>query len=429
LSRILSVVAVVLVAAALVLSLYTRGRGFRSPEATPFVVVETEDGTGTADATDDIGNMIDRLLIEQPSEGTASDTTLTEDTASEAALTENAAATDEAETVEPAAAGDGTEENSEEAQAEEEKPEEAQAEEEKPEEVVAPQEPLSDEAGTPLKKDLTSDRTSVAAEPSEQAREEDAKVATPTFAPAISDEDDTRATTPQKTALLAVVIDDMGINQPRTREMITLKAPLTSSFLTYGKNLEELAQAARQAGHELMIHVPMEPQGPASLAPDTLMTAMSNDEIAERFDVMLEKFKNLPIRGVNNHMGSKLTTDSEKLNVVIKALEGKNLFFMDSKTIASSVAGKVAKQDGVPFIARDVFLDNVNELAAVKKQLKAAEKTALKKGWAVAIGHPKSQTYQALKEWIENHDPKIELVHVSRIVDLLNAKAPQNDAR
>lgn len=223
--------------------------------------------------------------------------------------------------------------------------------------------------------------------------------------------------------LLAIVIDDMGINQKRTKEILSLKAPLTSSFLTYGRNLDRLAQEAAEAGHEIMIHAPMEPKGPASLAPDTMKVAMDDQEIKQLFASMLDKFKDIRVSGINNHMGSKFTEDEEKLGCVMKILKEKNMFFLDSKTTAASKGKKIALDEDIDFIARDVFLDNENEYHAILKQLQKAEKIAQKKGFVVAICHPKTQTYAVLRDWLQAVDSnKIKLVHLSEIIKATNVQ-------
>lgn len=224
-----------------------------------------------------------------------------------------------------------------------------------------------------------------------------------------------------KTPLIAIVVDDMGINQKRTKDIISLQAPLTSSFLTYGSNLASLAAAARSAGHEIMIHAPMEPKVSANLAPDTLQVGMDENQITEIFNSMLAKFDEIKVKGINNHMGSKFTEDKEKLGCVMEILKNKGMFFLDSKTTALSKGKELALEDMVDYVARDVFLDNENNYDYIKRQLTKTEKIAAKKGFAIAICHPKSQTYLALKEWIaELKDKDLKLVHVSEIVQAVN---------
>ncbi len=221
--------------------------------------------------------------------------------------------------------------------------------------------------------------------------------------------------------LIAVVIDDMGVNRKRTLDIISLQAPLTSSFLTYGQTLDKFAASAEAAGHEIMIHAPMEPKVKANLAPDTLMADMTEEQIESRFEEMLAKFNDIKVSGINNHMGSKFTEDKERLGYVMNILKQRGMFFLDSKTTASSKGKELAVADGVDYAARDVFLDNENDYAYIMKQLEKTEKIARKKGFAVAICHPKSQTYLALKDWLNTlPDKEVKLVHVSEIIAATN---------
>ena len=129
---------------------------------------------------------------------------------------------------------------------------------------------------------------------------------------------------------VVIVIDDMGISLKRTADIISLKAPITSSFLTYGRKLDEQIQSSIQSGHEIMVHVPMEAQNAVDVAPDVLTTQMSLSEIKNNLLEMLKKFKN--IKGVNNHMGSKLTEDYGRMKAVMGVLKEHRLYFLDSKT-------------------------------------------------------------------------------------------------
>lgn len=219
--------------------------------------------------------------------------------------------------------------------------------------------------------------------------------------------------------VVAVVIDDMGINQRRTADMTKLKAPLTSSFLTYGQRLNAQVEKASEAGHEIMIHVPMEPKRKANVAPDTLTTQMTEGQIKNGLENMLKKFKE--VKGINNHMGSQFTEDKLRMKYVMEILRDHNLFFLDSKTSAKSVGKSIAENYQVPYAHRHVFLDNDNNVDYIYKQLQLAENIARRNGYVIAIGHPKSATYLALKEWLKTLPEKhVRLVHMSEIIKVLN---------
>jgi hypothetical protein len=116
-------------------------------------------------------------------------------------------------------------------------------------------------------------------------------------------------------------------------------------------------------------------------------------------------------------MGSRLTADGEKMERLMKTLKKKHLFFVDSKTNPKSVAAGEAQMSGVPFAERDVFIDHVETLDFARKALKHTEELALRRGYAIAIGHPKDNTIAALKEWLPTLKAKgIELVPVKALL-------------
>lgn len=221
--------------------------------------------------------------------------------------------------------------------------------------------------------------------------------------------------------VIAVVIDDMGDNVRRTRDISSLRAPITASFLTYPPQLERQVSRSLAAGHEIMVHVPMQPKSNINMTADILTVEMTPQQVNDNFRRMLTKFRN--IRGVNNHMGSRLTEDRPRMAEIMKVLKEQGLFFLDSKTTPHSVGDRVAREYGVGYATRNVFLDNVNELGYILKQLAQTEKIARKNGYAIAIGHPKSQTYEALKQWLPTLEQKqIRLVPLSHIVTALNPR-------
>lgn len=222
--------------------------------------------------------------------------------------------------------------------------------------------------------------------------------------------------------VIAIVIDDMGDNYRRTKDISSLQAPITASFLTYPKKLDKHIADSLQSGHEIMLHVPMQPKSNINLSADILTVEMSPAEVRKNFQKMVDRFAH--IKGINNHMGSRFTEDKVRMSEIMKVLKEKNLFFLDSKTTPHSIGDKVAKQYGVNYVSRNVFLDNKNDFQYILKQLSRTEKIARKNGYAVAIGHPKSQTFEALKHWLPTlKDKQIKLVPLSEIVSVLNTSA------
>jgi uncharacterized protein len=217
-------------------------------------------------------------------------------------------------------------------------------------------------------------------------------------------------------AHVAIVIDDLGMDRRRTERAIALKGPLTLSFLAYADDLPRLTEAARRAGHELMVHVPMEPMSRAEdMGPNGLAVALSHDELLRRLRWDLDRFEGYV--GINNHMGSRFTSDTPGMTAIMEELKARGLLFIDSRTIASTVAAEVAQRLGVPNASRDVFLDNESDATAVGERLAVLEATARRHGSAIAIGHPHDGTLAELALWLEKLETKgLVLVPVSTIV-------------
>lgn len=204
---------------------------------------------------------------------------------------------------------------------------------------------------------------------------------------------------PTDKPVIAIVIDDMGIDQPRSRKALALPGPLTLAFLPYGYHLAELSAAARANGHELLVHMPMQPSNPSvDPGPQALLVGLTPDQIRERLRWGLAQLSGYV--GFNNHMGSRFTAWGEGMDVVLDEAASRGLLFLDSVTATDSKGGSIAAAKHLPFAVRDVFLDNDASPAAVAKQLARTEEIARKRGHAIAIGHPHDGTIQALSAWL-----------------------------
>ena len=199
--------------------------------------------------------------------------------------------------------------------------------------------------------------------------------------------------------LIVVVIDDMGVDRPRSRRVTELLRPLTLSYLPYARDLAEQTTAARGRGHELMLHLPMEPlSGRVDPGPNALLTTLSLDLIRRRTVAALDSFSGYV--AVNNHMGSRFTTWRPGVEVSLREMKARGLAFLDSRTHADTVGGPVAEELGMPNVDRHVFLDDIMTIDSVRRQLAETEALARKQGFAIAIGHPHDVTIQALAEWL-----------------------------
>lgn len=215
---------------------------------------------------------------------------------------------------------------------------------------------------------------------------------------------------------IAIVIDDLGLNQKRTSIVIDLPAPITLAFMPYGYHLSKHTKRARKNGHELLVHMPMEPLN-ASTNPgkNALLIGLTDKQLISRIKWNLSQFPNFI--GINNHMGSKFTTWDRGMKLVVQILKNRGLMFLDSKTTKDTVGFRLAQALNVPHAVRDVFLDNEISVESISQQLKVLEKVASKKGSAIGVGHPHDATIKALRDWIPSAKKRgFMIVPVSTIV-------------
>jgi polysaccharide deacetylase 2 family uncharacterized protein YibQ len=215
---------------------------------------------------------------------------------------------------------------------------------------------------------------------------------------------------------VVIIIDDMGLDRKHSQEAMDLPAPLTLSFMPYAEHLREQTSYAISKGHELMVHLPMEPGNPKiNAGPKVLKVNETPEQFSKILDDDLASFGGYV--GVNNHMGSKMTQDRAGMRRLMAELKKRGLLFVDSRTISTSVAADEAKKAEIPYAVRNVFLDDEETSKAIGGSLEQVEKTALKKGLAIAIGHPHAETIASLKEWIPTlKDKGIELIPISAAV-------------
>lgn len=213
---------------------------------------------------------------------------------------------------------------------------------------------------------------------------------------------------------IAIVIDDLGLDRAAAKRVIALPAPLTLAIMSYAKDPQEFAQAGRAAGHELLLHVPMEPEGHIAPGPHALSTTQTRDEFDRELFWALDRFDGYV--GINNHMGSRVTASTDQMSWLFEELERRGLMFVDSRTTKKTVAPMLAAHFGLPFAERNVFLDNELGADALVAQLEVLETEARKNGFAVGIGHPHRGTIAALNAWLPTLAEKgIVLVPVSDI--------------
>ncbi len=215
---------------------------------------------------------------------------------------------------------------------------------------------------------------------------------------------------------LAIIIDDFGYTREPIGAFAAIERPLTFAVLPYRPYSNEAAARGVSSGHQVMLHLPLEPLTTAEQSEETTITVtMSDEEIKSRTARAINSIPGLI--GVNNHQGSRATADHRVMRLVLGVVKANNLFFVDSRTNSLSVAGEVARQMSVHTTDNELFIDNSNEVSAVKKQLHAAGEMAARYGSATIIGHARLSTATAVQEMIPELEASgIKLVFVSQIV-------------
>jgi polysaccharide deacetylase 2 family uncharacterized protein YibQ len=199
---------------------------------------------------------------------------------------------------------------------------------------------------------------------------------------------------PAPRAAVAIVLDDMGLDRRRSDRAVRLPGTLTLAYLPYAAQ----TRAARAAGHEVILHLPMEPLGGQDPGPGALRAAQGEAENLARLRAALAAVPGAV--GVNNHMGSRFTEDAAALAPILAEIGARGLYFLDSRTSPRSLAYTTARELGLPTLGRDVFLDDSDAPEAIARQIAAMEARARRTGGVIAIGHPREATLAALDAWL-----------------------------
>jgi polysaccharide deacetylase 2 family uncharacterized protein YibQ len=221
---------------------------------------------------------------------------------------------------------------------------------------------------------------------------------------------------PDGWAKVVVLIDDVGPDRLGAARALALPPPLTLSILPYAERAAADAAAARARGHEVMLHLPMEPvDAHENPGPQALLVSLSRDEMRRRIAWNLDRFDGYV--AVNNHMGSRATADAALMQSVMAALSERGLAWVDSRTSPRTVGALAAHAAGLPALSRDVFLDNDQSRDAVDAQLALLARLAQQRGHAIGIGHPHAVTLAALGDWLPTLAARrVALVPVSALL-------------
>ncbi|MCS7180174.1 MAG: divergent polysaccharide deacetylase family protein, partial [bacterium] len=224
--------------------------------------------------------------------------------------------------------------------------------------------------------------------------------------------------TSKKKGKVAIIIDDIGWNISILKEIEKIDEPLTLSILPKAPYSKQILNELKGKNYELFLHLPLEPAPPSQCFDKGLIKIdMNDEEIKKTFEENVGDF--LPyIKGINNHMGSLYTINEDKMKILLKEVQEKKLFFVDSLTSPKSCGYKIAKEFGIKTGKRDVFIDNSPDPEEINKKIDEIIKIAQEKGKVIAIGHAKTTTINILKNRISDFEKNgIEIVPVSSLLE------------
>lgn len=216
---------------------------------------------------------------------------------------------------------------------------------------------------------------------------------------------------PANNAYMSIIIDDLGQSPERDGRTLALPGPVTMAIMPDTPHATDFARQAHKAGKTVILHMPMDPaSGPYAWHP-----GIAIEELARRLDAALVKVPYAA--GINNHMGSRMTAQREPMAWLMGELQRRQLFFVDSRTSAATVAAAEAQAHDVAHVSRDVFLDDVRTPEAIDAQLQQGIALARKQGSAVLIGHPYPQTLAVLERQIPRlKQLGIELITLQQMI-------------
>ena len=219
---------------------------------------------------------------------------------------------------------------------------------------------------------------------------------------------------------VAIIIDDLGYDRRMARRFLGIDTELTFSVLPHTPHTRSISREVHKKGRELILHLPMEPVEYPRIdpGPGALLTSMNPDQLIEQLRSNLAAVPG--IKGVNSHMGSRLTAAADQMNQIFSILKQQNLYFVDSRSTSRTRSRSSAKLLQVPFAERDVFIDHFQDPEFIRSQCRELIRIAKKKGVAVGIAHPYKTTYRILLEMLPEMQKEVRLVPASQIVDVIS---------
>ncbi|MFS0869867.1 divergent polysaccharide deacetylase family protein [Paenibacillus xylanilyticus] len=218
---------------------------------------------------------------------------------------------------------------------------------------------------------------------------------------------------------MAIIIDDAGNDMKGTAEILNMPVKLTLAVMPFLPTTKQDAAAAHEKGMDVIVHMPMEPKAgkPEWLGPGAITSNLTDEEVRERVEKAID---DVPYAiGMNNHMGSKITSDKRIMSIVLDVCRERGLFFVDSRTNFRSVVGELAVSKNMPPVGNDIFLDDRNSKPHIRQQMDLAVKRAMEKNICVVIGHVGQtglNTSSVVNESVTRLQDQIEFVGIGDLV-------------
>ena len=216
---------------------------------------------------------------------------------------------------------------------------------------------------------------------------------------------------------LAVIVDDCGYDIKSVRRLTDVGLPFSYAILPYKDFSNDALEVIKNTGNVPMLHLPMEPSNRSAMSEGsrTILTDMKEKDIKAMTKKAIESLPG--IMGVNNHQGSKATTDKRVMETVLREVKKNDMFFVDSKTIGTSIARDMAREMGVKTARNDVFLDNSKDIEEIRKQVYKAIELAEKNGSAIAICHARPATVKMWEKYADEFRKSgVKFVHVTEVL-------------
>ena len=198
--------------------------------------------------------------------------------------------------------------------------------------------------------------------------------------------------------VIVLVIDDFGYRNDNISDgFLNLKIPITCAIIPGHTASKKFAEKAVSYGKEVIIHMPMESENYSPGEDEyKLLTSMTSELLENK---LIQAFESLPEAiGMNNHQGSKATSDSKTMTVLASVLKSRGKYFIDSRTSSLTIGEKTMTSFGLPTARRNIFLDNNNDLDMIEEQINKLANSAKKNGVAVGLGHARKNTLSVLEK-------------------------------